>query len=185
MRLFVAVFPPAAVQDAAYAWIETLRERGGGVSWVKRENLHFTMRFLGEVGDDGARRVREAAREAAAGVPAFEAALGEPGAFPSARRARVLWLGLSRGAAELTALARRLETALDRRGWEPERRAFSPHLTLGRVREPGADWSAALAGAAAAREPREFRVERLAVIQSRLHPKGSVYAVLEDAPLGA
>ncbi len=61
MRLFLAVFPGAAVQRAAHAAGEALRKPGDGVSWVKQENLHYTMRFLGDVGADGARRAAEAA----------------------------------------------------------------------------------------------------------------------------
>ena len=183
MRIFLAVFPPPEVQDTAFSVIESLRTRGDGVSWVKRDNLHFTMRFLGEIGEDGAGRVTEAAREAAAATAAFGATLGEPGAFPTARRPRVLWLGLGRGAAELVGLAKRLEAALARGGFEPEAREFSPHLTIGRVREPGPDWTAALRGAAPVAGPREFRVQNLAVVQSQLNPRGSIYTVLENAPL--
>lgn len=182
MRVFVAVFPPAGVQDAAAAHIETLKSRGSGVSWVRRDNLHFTMRFLGEIGEEETKDVIDAARLAANLTPAFTASLGSVGAFPSSRRARVLWLGMDTGGPELVALAQRLDGALERKGWEPEGRPFAAHLTIGRVREPG-DWSAALGIAAPPSPP--FRVEHLAVIQSQLHPKGSIYTVLENAPLAA
>jgi 2'-5' RNA ligase len=181
VRVFVAVFPPPEVQHAVAAYIESLKSRGPGVSWEKRDNLHFTMRFLGEIGEDGARRVIEAAREAASATPAFAASLSQVGAFPSPRRARVLWLGMDTGGPELVALAGRLDAALARRGWEPESRPFAAHLTIGRVREPG-DWSAAVG---AAIPPTRFRAEHLAVIRSQLNPKGSIYTVLENAPLAA
>lgn len=184
MRMFVAVFPPPAVQAAAHAMGAALREAGDGVSWVKPANLHYTMRFLGEVGADGAGRVAEAAREAAARVPAFDAALGTAGAFPDPKRARVLWIGMERGGESLARLAAALDAALARRGFAPEGRGFSAHLTIGRVREPRRDWTDALArvrpGPGAG-----FRVERLAVVESRLHPAGSIYTVVEAAPLAA
>ena len=88
MRLFLAVFPPEPVQRAAFAAIEALRRPGDGVSWVKRENLHYTMRFLGEVGEDGARRAAEAAAEAAARSRAFPAALSGLGRLSRARSGR-------------------------------------------------------------------------------------------------
>jgi RNA 2',3'-cyclic 3'-phosphodiesterase len=189
MRLFLAVFPSSEAQLAAHALIESLRQPGDGVSWVKRENLHYTLRFLGEVGDDGARRATEGAQEAAAGAQAFTAALGGLGAFPSSRRARVLWLGMSQGAGALEALARELERALERRGFAPEGRRFSAHLTLGRVREGRgggeADWTQALAeaeGVAAAGPP--FAVDRIAVVESRLDPRGSIYTVRAEGRLG-
>lgn len=185
MRLFLAVFPPLAVREAAHAAAAALRTAGPAVSWVKAENLHYTMRFLGEVGEDGARRAGEAALEAAARQPAFEAALGAWGAFPSAHRARVLWVGMSAGADQLSTLARSLDRALEARGFGAPDRPFSPHLTLGRVRDPRTDWSeplgrvAALAGAAA-----HFTVDRLCAVESRLSPKGSTYTVRAEAPLG-
>jgi 2'-5' RNA ligase len=188
MRLFLAVFPPAEVQRAAFGLIEALRRPGDGVSWVKLENLHYTMRFLGEVGEDGARRAAEAAVEAAAKSRTFTAAPGGLGAFPDARRARVIWLGMSAGAEPLVALARELERTLDCRGFAPEGRRFTAHLTLGRVR-PGrsgpaaVDWAARLAEVGAAAPPAPFTVDRISVIESRLDPRGSIYTVRAEAPL--
>jgi len=95
VRLFLAVFPPPATRALALRTIDTLRRPNDGVSWVKEDNLHYTMRFIGEVGEDGARRVQEAADEAAAPVAAFDAALGELGAFPNPRKARVIWIGMA------------------------------------------------------------------------------------------
>jgi RNA 2',3'-cyclic 3'-phosphodiesterase len=182
MRLFLAVFPPPAVQRAARAVSDALRHPGDGVSWVRADNLHYTMRFLGEVGTDGARRAAEAARAAAAAEPAFEAALGAPGAFPDARRARVIWLGLARGAEPLVRLARALESELRTRGFDRADKPFAAHLTLGRVREAGADWTPRLAAVAPSADA-TFRVERLCVVESELSPGGSIYRVRDEAPL--
>ena len=102
MRLFLAVFPPLAVREAVFAAAAPLRLTGAGVSWVKAENLHYTMRFLGEVGEDGAWRAAEAAAEAAAVEPAFPAELGAFGGFPNPARARVIWVGMTAGAARFT-----------------------------------------------------------------------------------
>ncbi len=181
MRVFVGVFPPPEVQAAAERTIESLRRAGDGGSWVKRDNHHFTLRFLGELGEDGARRVGDAATEAARVIAPFDAGLGRAGAFPSARRARVLWLGLEPGAPDLEQLFSALERSLALRGFEPEGRRFSAHLTIGRVRVGDADWSEALGSATAEAAP--FRVEELCVIRSQLSPKGSIYTPLLRAPL--
>lgn len=184
MRVFLGVFPPAPVQDEAARVIESLRRAHDGVSWVKRDNLHYTMRFLGEVGEDGASRIEAAAFEAAAASAPFTAMLGAAGAFPDPRHARVLWLGLDPGAAELGQLAAALDSALARRGFAPERRRFSAHLTIGRVRDPrGRNWSDALAAAAPARAP--FEVNELLVVESRLSPDGSIYTPRARAALGS
>jgi RNA 2',3'-cyclic 3'-phosphodiesterase len=183
LRVFLAIFPPPDVQAAAAEAIERLREDGDHVSWVKRDNLHFTLRFLGEVGEDGARRAAEAAAEIAADHRAFEATLGGLGAFPDGRRARVLWIGLSRGEEPMVALARSLERALERRGFEREGRPFAAHLTIGRVREPGHDWSAALRRATLGTAA--WHVDRVLLIRSTLSPQGSRYVEIAAAPLPA
>lgn len=185
MRLFLAVFPPAEVQRAAFGVIEALRRPGDGVSWVRPENLHYTLRFLGEVGEDGARRAAEAATEAAARSRGFSAALGGLGAFPDPRRARVIWIGMSEGGENLVTLAHDLDRALARRGFGAPDKPFSPHLTLGRVRTPGRDWTATLAAASAGADaPAGFEVDRLCVVESRLDPRGSIYTVRNEARLG-
>jgi len=181
MRIFLAVFPPPAVQDRAFAVIEALRRPDDRVSWVKRDNLHYTMRFLGEIGDDGLRRASEAAEVAAARHRAFEAVLGAAGAFPNARKARVLWLGLVHGAEALTALARDVELELRRRGFDRADRPFAPHLTIGRARERDQDWSQRLDVAAA--PGARFLVDRVRVVESQLSPKGSIYTVRAEPRL--
>jgi 2'-5' RNA ligase len=186
VRLFLAVIPPRETQTLAAAVGNSLRRPGDGVSWVKADNLHYTLRFIGEVGEDGAKRVEEAAREAAAQHSAFAVALGPPGAFPSARKARVIWLGLDQGSEPFVRLAATLEASLAKRGFAPEGRSFTAHLTLGRVRESGRDWTADLAGAAAPEgAATRFSVDSIAVVSSQLSPKGSIYTVRRSARLRA
>ncbi len=179
-RLFLAVFPPPEAQAAAARACEALRSPGDGVSWVKRENLHYTMRFLGDLGADGARRAGEAAREAATEHAAFEAALGAFGVFPNGRRARVIWIGLEEGGEAMRALARSLEEALKRRGFGRADRPFEPHLTVGRLRTP-ADWTGRVAGAPAIEA--RFTVDRLLLVKSTLSPRGSIYEPVHEGRL--
>src|SRR5260221_4255262 len=183
MRVFLAVFPPPAVQAAAAVVIDALRTPGDGVSWVRRENLHYTLSFLGELGDDGLRRASEAALEAASDHAAFAARLGDCGAFPNAARARVLWIGLREGAEALVALAKSVERALVRRGFDRDERPFAPHLTIGRVRAPKSDWTTRLAAARLDASQAGFTVASVRVIESTLSPGGSRYDVREDARL--
>src|SRR5437867_3073616 len=125
MRIFLAVFPPPAVQEAAAAVIDRLRRPGDGVSWVKRENLHYTVRFLGELGESGLARVTEAAREGVAGRKRIAATLGDTGAFPNVARANVLWLGLAEGGEALAELAESVERALRRLKFERATHRFT------------------------------------------------------------
>lgn len=182
MRIFLAVFPSAEAQAAAARVVERLRRPGDRVSWTKRENLHYTLRFMGELGESGVARVTEATNQGVVGHPRFEAMLGEAGAFPDPRRARVLWLGLAQGAETLAALARSVEEALRRRGFDRADHAFTSHLTLGRVRQRDQDWSERLVGVSAEPTAR-FPVDRVLVVQSTLSPGGSRYDVRAEAGL--
>ena len=180
MRLFIAVFPPPDIQSAAYRAADPLRPGHDAVAWVKKENLHYTMRFLGDVDDAGAANAAAAMREAAASRPRFGAALGGFGAFPSAKRARVLWIGMLQGAEPMRLLAGALDAALVRHGFEPADDRFEPHLTVGRVRAPG-DWTTRLLDAPTV-EARVL-VDRIQLVNSVLAPGGSRYEKVDEAVL--
>lgn len=176
MRIFLAVFPPAPVQAAVADAIARVRRQGDGLAWVRRENLHYTLRFMGEL-DERRRdavyergalaRVITAAREGVTGVAPFDALLGAADAFPAAQRARVLWLGLAEGGEALVALAAGVERALVAQGFAPAARPFAPHLTIARVRARDQDWSGRLQDVGPDPAPR-FRVDRVRVIESTL-----------------
>jgi RNA 2',3'-cyclic 3'-phosphodiesterase len=135
MRLFFALPLPSEVKETLRPLLDEARKvSGGGVGFTKPEQLHFTLAFLGEQpGPEEALAAGESLRE----VPRFELVLSGVGAFPSTMRPRVLWIGVTGGAAELIAAAERLQRALRERGFTLEERKFRPHLTLGRVRPQG------------------------------------------------
>ena len=183
MRTFLAVFPPRAVQRALAEALEGARQPGDGVSWVRRENLHYTLRFLGELEESRIQAVTRAARDAVRGAAAFSLALGEAGAFPDFRRPRVLWIGARQGGEALELLARSLNEALRRQGFDRADKPFRAHLTVGRVRDT-ARASAGVARLRALVVESEFLVDRLATVHSMLRPSGSEYRIVDEAPLG-
>lgn len=180
MRLFLAVFPPAEVQQVAYRAADPLRIGHDAVAWVKRENLHYTMRFLGDHDDAGLARAKAAMRDAAGLRPRFGATLGGFGAFPSAKRARVLWIGMIQGAEPMRLLSSALDMALAKHGFDATEENFEPHLTVGRIRAPG-DWTTRLLDAPTVEA--RFQVDRLQLVNSVLGSGGSTYDVMEEAPL--
>ena len=181
MRLFIAVYPPPEMQALAWRAVDPLRVgRGDSVSWVRQENLHYTMRFLGEVDDLGTARATEAMREAAAAHPRFGAALGGFGAFPTAKKARVLWVGMLQGAEPMRLLANSLEQSLKKQRFERADQPFEPHLTVGRVRMPG-DWTTRLIDAPGVEA--RFQVDRLVLMKSALGAGGSRYERIAEALL--
>lgn len=189
-RLFVALVPPDAVRRRIAAQAAALKAAAGraadAVRWVPAANLHLTLQFLGAVPGERVAAVEAAVREAAAGAAAPIALdVGGPGGFPNARRPRVLWLGLSGDVGPLGAAVADLGRRLGALGFPPEARPFSPHLTVGRARDPrGAPGlGGALAGlAGGATVP--WRVTDLVLFESHLSPAGPRYEALLRAPLG-
>lgn len=129
--------------------------------------------------------VAAALGDAAAGLGAFDATVVGLGAFPSPARPRVVWAGVAEGAEHLGGLAARVERACAALGFPPEDRAFSPHITLGRVRvPPRAPRLGDLLAAAAREEFGRLRVARAVLMESRLSPRGPRYVERAGASLG-
>jgi 2'-5' RNA ligase len=184
VRSFVAVLLPDAVRARLAAMVAEIRSRGPALAWVKADNLHLTLRFLGALEPGILARAQEAMRVAAASVSAsFTVELGGLGSFPARGAPRVVWAGVVAGGERLVALHAALEAALEARGIPGEGRAFHPHVTLARARERrgGARLDAVLGSG-----PRFGRLEvgALHLMRSDLGPGGSRYSVLAEAPLG-
>jgi 2'-5' RNA ligase len=182
LRLFVAVDPSLDVVRALDGALEPWRERYPRGRWVRPENWHVTLKFLGRTWPRLVDSVHEACREAAEGIRPFTMSVGGLGVFPRATRARVLWAGLDDRENSLGALAKALDAALAE-NFPPEKRGFTAHLTVARF-DPPADLSEAAGDFEGFEvEPRTFRVSKLLLYQSYLSPRGARYEVLEAFPL--
>ncbi|MCX6844753.1 MAG: RNA 2',3'-cyclic phosphodiesterase [candidate division WOR-3 bacterium] len=181
-RAFVAVeISEGARRQIADRLAILRREPGGPVRWVRPELMHLTLAFLGEVAPDFIAAATLRLTEVASGHRFFTMQLKGLGAFPSPSRARVVWIGVAQGRDEVCALQAGVVKALRSVGHQPERRPFSPHLTIGRVRVP-ADVSGAVAGQF---ESESFAIKRVVLFRSVLEPSGPVYSVLAEFPLCA
>lgn len=106
------------------------------VRWAAKENLHLTLKFLGEVEDSQVDRIDGACREAIYGQVGFDLCVGGLGAFPNVRAARIVWIGMHADNNHLKQLASAIEKAMEPLGFAAERRQFSAHVTLGRIKVP-------------------------------------------------
>lgn len=190
LRLFVAIEPPDLVRRRLAAMQERLKagagRHAGDVKWVPVENVHVTLQFLGAVPEERVEPVKAAVAATAAAAQPLHLELRGAGGFPSARRARVLWAGIGGDVAPLTALVSLLGQRLGPLGFPPEERPFSPHLTLGRSRDPRGAPGLAVALAQAADGPgAPWRASEIVLFQSHLSPRGPRYEPLSRAPLGA
>lgn len=181
IRTFIAIHLTDEIRQEIERTIGFLSPRARGVRWVSPENLHLTLRFLGDVEEKRMPEVCEAVSTAAGEVPPFAIRVGDFGAFPGLDRPKVLWIGVEGDTVTLGELQRRVETELVRRGFPEEDRPFSPHLTVGRtVRDRRA--SVPVPPAAITPGP-EMTVREVFVIKSDLRPEGPVYTPLLKAAL--
>lgn len=190
LRLFVALEPPDLVRRCLAALQAELKRAAGRaadeVKWVAPDNVHLTLQFLGAVPEERLAAVQEGVAQTAAEAAPLELTVTGAGAFPNARRARVLWAGLAGDLAPLSALAAALGRRLAPLGFPPEERPFSAHLTLGRARDARGlpVLAAALAHAGGGTEAR-WRASEVVLFRSHLSPRGPRYEALSRAPLGA
>ncbi len=169
LRLFVAVDVPREVLEAVAAVVAPVRERHPGARWVPVENQHVTVKFLGHTWPRLVEWVPERVAEVASRVAAFSTRVEGLGSFPGARRARVLWAGLEDPQGRLAAIAAALDGAMARE-FEPEKRAFTAHLTLARFDPP-----VPLEDVPTEVESEPFAVDRLVLYRSHLRRPAPVY----------
>jgi len=187
VRLFVAVDIGEALAARAAEVSRELQRRAGEaaprakITWVPADRLHLTVRFIGEVDDQNAPAVCAALRPPLA-VGAFDLTLHGAGAFPKGGSPRVLWIGVTGGREPLVAIEREITSRLTPLGIEEEDRAYSPHLTLARVREPAGLRSARLLDGLTDREIGVARIDAITLFQSKLSPKGPSYTPLLRVP---
>ncbi len=189
-RLFVAAPLPAATVAEIAELVETVRSQGvpgGGrdVRWVRLDGLHLTLRFLGPTLDDRVAPTETAVREGAAGIAAFDVALGGAGTFPVGGRPRALWIGVVAGAEALADAAAAIDRALVEVGWSPETRPFRAHLTL--ARSDGVPAGQAVAGRlveAIGERRLDARIEQIGLFESLTGGGPARYEPLELLSLG-
>jgi RNA 2',3'-cyclic 3'-phosphodiesterase len=189
LRTFIAIPLPADVTAQLGKVQQQLRRSAPDcVRWVAPSSIHLTLHFLGDVLPERVVPIREALTIVARNVHPFDFQVGGLGAFPNARRARVLWVGIADPTAWLALLQDAVAEAMTHLGFERETRTFSPHLTLGRVnRNASAEELRDLGAVVEATQVGELgtvTVEELILYQSILRPGGAEYSPLAHFSLG-
>ena len=195
MRTFIAIELSEDIRNTLGQIQSHLRYAGADVKWVAQQNIHLTLKFLGEITDEKAAQVGAALDEVARTMKPFELSLKELGVFPKPEFPKVIWVGLDKGAAESIALAGKIEEALERLGFEKETRPFVAHLTLGRVRsgknrEKLREKIATCQGQGArdkgqGKEAKGQEIRSVILFKSTLTPTGPIYSKLHEAMLQA
>jgi len=186
MRLFIAIDldepARAAIADEQRRLKAAIGPTRAMVKWVRPEQMHLTLVFLGEVPEARAPAIVDVINEPVA-QPAFDLALGSIGVFPSRGAPNVLWIGAAAGEAASVQLQQQLADRVASLGIALERRPFHPHLTLARLRDSRPRDRASFLGAAGERVVATSRVDHATLYQSKLSSQGSDYTALARATL--
>ena len=179
LRLFVAVDVPEAHRRSIDTAISSLKAELPEARWSRADSWHLTLKFFGEVAEDDVPALTDRIREATSGVGNVESRLEDMGAFPSTRRARVLWVGVADPESRLSALASAIEQQC---GYPPERR-FRAHLTVARFKTPRPVDAVIGRHGPFGWDRSEFLIEKATLLRSVLGRAGATYLPIAEFPL--
>lgn len=187
MRTFIAIELPKEIKGRLAELQEGLEASGADVKWVKTENIHLTLKFLGEIDNKRLDKITAIIDSVAKDKKSYLVRIGSVGAFPKINSPRVIWVGLQEGDAETKAITEELEEKISKTGIPKEKREFSSHITIGRTRSglnieklvQGLEILAADFGG----ETLEFPVKKITLYKSTLTSSGPIYEILKEASL--
>ncbi len=185
IRAFIAVEIPEKIRDGIKEISRKLRKTGADVRWVKPENMHLTLRFLGnDVPRETVEAIGDALHNRLKTVEQFTITIDGLGTFPSTGKPRVVWLGIKPHGGPLLGLREAVETAVAEAGWTREERSFGAHLTLGRIKsQSGAGKLRRLLEKGLNQPLGSMLVDKVSLIRSNLSPSGAVYETLTTVAL--
>ena len=184
-RVFIAIELPHNVRVHLAEHINTLRHSIPEVraSWSREDNLHLTLKFLGDIPVADVEKLSDAASTAAGNVEPFEIVVEGCGAFPERGQPRVLWIGIDDPSGKLSELNRALEEECANAGFAREPRAFHPHLTIARIRQPHGSRQLAATHKELGFNREIVGVSEVSAIRSELGSGGSRHTVISRHPL--
>ena len=180
IRTFIALELPQELKKALADLQAELRSRTDCVRWVKPEQIHLTLKFLGPTEEGLVEPVARILSNLAQGVTPFRTQIAGLGAFPNSRNPKIIWVGMPGDQGNLLQFQEQLEDALAHVGFAKEKRPFSPHLTLGRVKEgKGKRELEQLIETYQSKDLGSFAADTIVFFRSDLHPTGPVHSVLK------
>lgn len=186
MRAFIAIELPEEIRTILSSIQDKLKQTHADVKWVKPENIHLTLKFLGEIEQDLVKKIQSILAEITQENASFSLYLSHLGAFPKPQYPRVIWIGVTNDQTVIK-IAEHLEKELLKIGLPAESRPFSTHITLGRVRS-GLNRKLLtekieFLNKEFASPPPEFKVLSLTLFKSTLTPQGPIYEIISSHPL--
>lgn len=184
MRTFIAIELDKKITDALAEIQKELKSSQADIKWVRPENIHLTLKFLGEVEEARIKEIIQRLKELGSQIKPFALRISGLGTFPGLKSARVIWAGIKEDTDELMKLAKMIEDGLITLGFPKENREFSAHLTLGRFRS-NKNRNKLIRRLEETQIPQRLtqQIASIALFKSLLHPTGAVYQKLSEINL--
>jgi len=182
MRLFIAINLPDEWKEVLAQPKESIAWLGKGVRWVEPDGMHLTLKFLGDVDRGLIDSITTSLRTITSSINSFHIRIAGTGVFPSPRRPRVFWAGVS-APDELTILQQGIENAMGALGFQQDEQPFKPHLTVARIKEPIGKKRITDAFLRFRIRSDLFQVSRISLVRSHLKSDGARYEELQAFPL--
>jgi 2'-5' RNA ligase len=187
MRAFVAIELPKEIRDSLSDIQEKLKTAQADVKWVRPQNIHLTLKFLGDINEEQLAKINLILDTLSKDKKNFSIRIASLGAFPKIDYPRVIWAGIDRGESQTQELAKALEERAEKIGIPKEDRKFSSHITIGRIRS-NLRKDKLVAGLKELQgyfneTPQEFKVNKITLFKSTLTPRGPIYEILKEANL--
>ena len=184
MRSFIAINLPETVREHIGDFIRNLKSAGGNVKWVRSGNIHITLKFLGELEEHKIENIQDVIKRIASNNKPFQVSLEGKGGFPNLSHPRILWIGIQTGYEALKQIAEDMESSLEPLGFLKEKRSFSPHVTVGRVRSVSDIRSLTERMQKMEFKKTFFKVDQIELIKSDLTPRGPIYTPILTCKIG-
>jgi RNA 2',3'-cyclic 3'-phosphodiesterase len=184
IRSFIAIPLNAEIISRIEKIQKELKALSADVKWVNPKSIHLTLKFLGNIEEGSIETIAQGIQNGIKGFKPWSVAVKNMGAFPSLKSPRVVWVGIDDQDGQLVRLQNQIEKEMSKLGFEEEKRKFSAHLTLGRVRSPkGKDELVKYLLDERERVFEEIKVDQVILFKSELKPTGAVYTVLKEFAL--
>lgn len=179
IRAFIAVEIDPQTKQKISDLISSLKKSEADVKWINEEQMHLTLKFLGNIEQNKVQEISNALKSIADNFKPFSISLSNIGGFPNLNHPRVIWLGIDKGADTVKTLAEKIESGLEKLGFRKESREFKAHLTLGRIRSSkNMPNLTKLLKETTFSSENDVNITELILFQSALTSKGATYTVL-------
>ena len=188
MRLFIAVKVPKPIIVQISEFQKSISVEWQGIKrldlkWVEPENMHLTLKFLGETPDKIVDKICTIVGDSIQGIKPFNISFSSLGGFPNLMKPRVLWIGVEEGREKIVELIQRLNEKLSKIGFEPETRESTPHLTIGRIKRVERNIDSGLKLRVKGFKSPVFLADKIYLIKSELTSAGPIYTDIKEFSL--